>query len=427
MTTQLPQEKAGKSPASKQRLSTRQIINQLNAINQNGSGITANITETASVGSEHGGDFRIYAAHKQMKFNEASDSYAQNNQDSDIFARCVCFINAETNPPASELKTMLLRNGGRFLLLRDTGMETHYVCDRFTPRQVQLELERKHPEKSRTSVSVTSAWITESLKAGRRLNEADFSPFPRVHGGDMRKLFSGSIAPERSPAFVRPHEMQTSMIGNMEVSNVISDSSNSCGTHGGMNRASGGFFLSSSHSHHDSEADPAGFLAQFLRKSRLHFIGKCTNGTASVPCAFRIAICITDHHFSSLSQMAATVNLCRVLERPGLCFLLLFNATHHVSTCRHRRQRSSDTKRNVRPEIDTSFQPEIAFIRLLHREVPASCCLARGHGLLLCICPSAEHPRPAGKVRYDGFLALALTADSRAISAKLLMQSILGH
>jgi hypothetical protein len=154
-----------------------------------------------SVGEHHGGDLRVYIAHKITKLREVQ---ANNWQDlsSNIFRGCIIYINGLTDPPIDEMRRIIGINGGECIQYRAVKI-SHLVCNYFTDAQLKLEFAKVKLSATHRIYYVTDKWITESIKQGRRLDENIFLPagVSKQHGGTLTSLYPAkSIASTSSSA-----------------------------------------------------------------------------------------------------------------------------------------------------------------------------------------------------------------------------------
>ena len=142
-----------------------------------------------AAGNEHGGSRRIYFAQKAQKQKQMQSDH---QMQSEIFKGCRIFNNSGRSP--HELKRVLEENGGRVIFTRDTEQWTHYVTNELTDSAKRQETSKKLKEKH-AFLTVTEAWIYDSVNQGRRLNEADYSPYGRVAANIGQFLPSGHTNP----------------------------------------------------------------------------------------------------------------------------------------------------------------------------------------------------------------------------------------
>lgn len=148
--------------------------------------------EVVNVGEHHGGDIQVYLAHKVAKLREVQ---AQNwtNRTSDIFRGCIMYVNGLTDPPIDEMRRLIGTNGGECIQYRAVKI-THLVCNYFTDAQLKLEFAKVKLNANNRVYYVKAAWVTDSIREGRRLNENDYLPagVDKQHGGYVQSIFNVS-------------------------------------------------------------------------------------------------------------------------------------------------------------------------------------------------------------------------------------------
>ena len=148
-------------------------------------------------------------------------------------------------------------------------MTTHFVCDHL-PASKLLALQSRQRDPSLKYV--TAAWVTDSVAAGRRLDEVDYRlpGLKNLHGGSLKELFGRQVTPLSA---------QTSSIG------VASISTDDSPIHlrqpyipGKSIRSSRSLFVEEVTSPtrasdlRSTEGNP-NFIQDYFGQSRLHFIG----------------------------------------------------------------------------------------------------------------------------------------------------------
>lgn len=130
--------------------------------------------EVVKAGEHHGGDLQIYLAHKITKLRELQVPSSAEVQ-STIFKDCIMFVNGLTDPPVDELRRLIRVHGGECIAYRAVKI-SHYVCDYFTDAQLKQEhLKVKLNAKNKVH-NVTVAWVTDSIRRGKRFDENLYAP-----------------------------------------------------------------------------------------------------------------------------------------------------------------------------------------------------------------------------------------------------------
>ena len=144
--------------------------------------------EVVSVGTHHGGNVQLYIAHKITKLREMHKPGASELA-APIFKDCIIFINGLTDPPVEELRRLIKMHGGECIMYRAVKI-THYVCNHFTDAQLKHEYGKIKLNAKNKVHNVKVAWVMESIKQGRRLDENQYSPSGlRRHGNDISNIF----------------------------------------------------------------------------------------------------------------------------------------------------------------------------------------------------------------------------------------------
>ncbi len=191
-------------------------------------------------GEEHGGSRRIYFANKAGKQSKAESDHAKI---SDIFRGCKIFNNSGRDP--HQIKSDIERHGGRVVITRGIEPYTHYMTNELTDTEKRQEAAKPLKDKHAYH-TVTEAWVYDSIRAGKRLIEADYSPHGRVSmniGQFMCTSTSTSTSSSAAKGEQRGRDGQDKE----------------------QEKDDGG--------EPTIEANPALFLKQYLSNSRLHFLG----------------------------------------------------------------------------------------------------------------------------------------------------------
>lgn len=130
--------------------------------------------ESPSSGAEnthHNGDFSTYFRNKQIKLdNQAKDSIEQH---SSIFAGCVIYITGYTVPSATQLKQLVVANGGQICaMLGGKTYATHIVATSLTARK---------REQYANYTVVTPQWVVDCARSQKRLDWTNYSLFNNIH------------------------------------------------------------------------------------------------------------------------------------------------------------------------------------------------------------------------------------------------------
>lgn len=116
------------------------------------------------------GDFSKYFNNKRQKL-KLQESALRNSIPSDqtrtpIFQGLVIHVNGYTNPPLSEIRSLIILHGGTYMAYLDHKSRlTHLIASSLTPRK---------REEFRAYKVVKPEWILKSIAAGRLLNWTDF-------------------------------------------------------------------------------------------------------------------------------------------------------------------------------------------------------------------------------------------------------------
>jgi hypothetical protein len=174
--------------------------------------------EVVGVGQHHGGNIQVYIAHKVAKLREVQAENWKGNQASAIFSGCIMYVNGLTDPPIEELRRLIGINGGECIAYRAVKI-THLVCDYFTDAQLKSEHAKVKLNVGNRVHYVMAAWVTESIRQGRRLDENEFAPrgIAKQHGATISSMFQHSAPPAASSS--------SSMSGGVGNSSRISASS----------------------------------------------------------------------------------------------------------------------------------------------------------------------------------------------------------
>jgi hypothetical protein len=137
------------------------------------------------VGTEHKGNGNTYVAHKLLK-QANNNNLNTNDIKSSIFNNCLFNINGIVDPPLHEFINLILTHGGHTQQYQ-TNI-THFVCNRFTEQQLKIRSEKVGI--SNSYHIITSDWVIDSIKLGRRLNESMYIPEQIHHlGGNIELMF----------------------------------------------------------------------------------------------------------------------------------------------------------------------------------------------------------------------------------------------
>lgn len=126
--------------------------------------------DSPSSGAEnthHNGDFSTYFRNKQIKLdNQAKDSI---EQQSSIFAGCVIYITGYTVPSSTQLKQLVVANGGQICaMLGGKTYATHIVATSLTARK---------REQYANYTVVTPQWVVDCVRSQKRLDWTNYSLF----------------------------------------------------------------------------------------------------------------------------------------------------------------------------------------------------------------------------------------------------------
>eukprot|EP01138_Halocafeteria_seosinensis_P005842 gb/GECG01005971.1/.p1 GENE.gb/GECG01005971.1/~~gb/GECG01005971.1/.p1 ORF type:complete len:1116 (+),score=169.62 gb/GECG01005971.1/:1-3348(+) len=120
----------------------------------------------------HGGHFGVYMKNKRRKLRHQFEEEIQRGKNSttpQIFQDVTAYINGDTEPPFDELKLLLGQNGGHIEYDLSKSTCSHIVAKWLPHTKIEQMLAEKHP-----LPVVTPKWITDSIKAGKRLPESDY-------------------------------------------------------------------------------------------------------------------------------------------------------------------------------------------------------------------------------------------------------------
>jgi hypothetical protein len=146
-----------------------------------------------ALGTHHNGNITVYMAHKVIKLR-ALQQEETSAPSSSIFKNCIVYVNGLTDPPIDELRRLIRVNGGESIMYRAVKI-SHFVCNYFTDAQLKLEFAKVKLNATNKVHNVTVAWVTESIAAGRRLDENLFLPRGfKKQGSNIAQLFGGSTS-----------------------------------------------------------------------------------------------------------------------------------------------------------------------------------------------------------------------------------------
>jgi len=150
-------------------------------------------TGVPPIGTHHKGSFHVYMTHKILKLREIQQQPHSEMVKSSIFKSCIMFINGYTNPPIEELRRLIHQHGGETIAYRAIRI-THFVCNNFTDAQLKAEYSKIRLNVQNRVHNVTSAWILDSIKQMKRLDENHYSPqgLSFQHGRDISTMLSSS-------------------------------------------------------------------------------------------------------------------------------------------------------------------------------------------------------------------------------------------
>lgn len=139
------------------------------------------------VGTEHHGNFHVYMGHKVLKLQ---DSLVYNEADvhsNRIFHNCFVKFNGNPepyeedgkliSPTLAELQHLILHYGGS-IDNYEADRTTHWVSDTYTGAQLnQMHKPKSAPQLIHKKYKrVTSRWILDSVKEGKKLLESNYVP-----------------------------------------------------------------------------------------------------------------------------------------------------------------------------------------------------------------------------------------------------------
>ena len=158
-----------------------------------------------------------------------------------LFAGVRLWVNGLTDPPAEDLKAILLLHGGEFFNTHSPAV-THIVT-------AQLSRAREeHLRRSKTAKVVHAAWVLESQRLGRLQDEARFSG---LAADSAQQSISALLPGAHTGAAASPEQLAVRRGGPMSTLDVA----------------------------------PTVFLPGFLENSRLHHIGSWRNRIPTPLCA----------------------------------------------------------------------------------------------------------------------------------------------
>lgn len=178
--------------------------------------------EVIKAGEHHGGDLKMYMAHKFTKLREMQVPASADIR-SNIFKDCIMFVNGLTDPPVDELRRLIRTNGGECIAYRAVKI-THYVCDYFTDAQLKQEyLKIKLNAKNKVH-NVMVTWVTDSIKAGKRQDENSYAPRGQEqHGKNLSNSFFKSTPTSSSLSSASSISYHMSAAGEEELKSVKLD------------------------------------------------------------------------------------------------------------------------------------------------------------------------------------------------------------
>lgn len=145
--------------------------------------------EVTAVGEHHGGSFRTYFAHKVTKLREQHQPNLNGDKNKQIFRGCIMYVNGLTELPIEELRRLISLHGGEHIMYRAVKI-THYVCNHFTDAQLKLEHAKVKLNAKNKVHNVSVAWVLDSIKQMRRLDENLYVPKGlKDHGNVLTKSF----------------------------------------------------------------------------------------------------------------------------------------------------------------------------------------------------------------------------------------------
>ena len=124
--------------------------------------------------SYHGGSHEKYGKQKKEKLERQLRPTTNG-----ILSGCHIWIDGQTTPPASELRDVILENGGNVVNVMATDV-THIVCENLAANKMwhHQNVRKLH----RKRVFVKPAWIVDSIKAGKLRDAARYAVIPPIVG-----------------------------------------------------------------------------------------------------------------------------------------------------------------------------------------------------------------------------------------------------
>ncbi|CAH8635265.1 unnamed protein product [Heterobilharzia americana] len=122
--------------------------------------------------SEHGGYMRAKKTKLEKQFNEQSVSGPP------IFGGVSIYVNGYTDPPASALRDLIIRHGGRYQAYYSRSSVTHVIASRLPYGKINKLSDEK---------LVTAHWITESISAGKLLPWQSYQLYATHRSGPGQK------------------------------------------------------------------------------------------------------------------------------------------------------------------------------------------------------------------------------------------------
>ncbi|KDD73741.1 hypothetical protein H632_c1878p1, partial [Helicosporidium sp. ATCC 50920] len=142
---------------------------------------------------DHGDSFRAYMHNKNAKLGEQFDADAAAGEKGEmphLFSGVSIHVNGFTIPSAEELKQLMARHGGRFVLYPDLASITHVICSNLTDRKAHLFLRARKP-----IPVVHPAWVLESIRAGTLLPVRPFL-LDAIRLAPGQQVLTGLVAKE---------------------------------------------------------------------------------------------------------------------------------------------------------------------------------------------------------------------------------------
>ncbi|KAA1128206.1 deoxycytidyl transferase [Puccinia graminis f. sp. tritici] len=141
------------------------------------------------------GEISKYMTNKRKKLKLQESALRENEQGNSnrpqIFSGLVIHVNGYTNPPLSEIRSLIILHGGTYMAYLDhKSVLTHIIASSLTP---------KKREEFRAYKVVKPEWIVQCVSAGRLLNWSDF----RLMGGNMStqpRIAEGEATGGQAPA-----------------------------------------------------------------------------------------------------------------------------------------------------------------------------------------------------------------------------------